>query len=121
MNPVPLLCRAARAAAKISTRQEHRLAAVGLRADGAVVTATNKAVRIVTPRGVEGKKLWHSHAEARLCRKLDAGAVVFVARVRQDGWAMARPCARCLSLLRMRRVSAVYFTVAADEYGVVDY
>jgi len=120
MNPIPLLRRAAAIASKISTKQEHRLAAVGIRSDGAIVRATNKTVRIATPRGGVAARLWTTHAEARLCRKLDAGAIVLVARVTQDGWAMARPCARCLYFLRTRRASVVFFTRAPGEYGVID-
>lgn len=120
MNPVPLLRRAAALAARVP-RQEHYLGAVGIRADGAIVTATNKAVRVPTPNGHVPDRAWNTHAEARLCRKLDAGAIVLVARVRSDGWAMARPCPGCLRLLRGRRVARVYFTIGPDEYGVIDF
>jgi hypothetical protein len=120
VNPFSLLRRAAKLAAAVSTDQEFRLAAVGVRSDGAIVQATNKAVRVPTKNGGEATRLWNTHAEARLCRKLDAGAVVLVARVNDHGWAMARPCRECLRLLERRRVVRVYFTIADHEYGVID-
>ena len=109
-------------AARIATdlrgkqRQGYYLAAVGVRRDGALVRATNKA------RLANGYlPVPSTHAEARLCRKLDAGAEVYVARVVGDGsWAMSRPCERCRLALVARRVRRVYYTIAPGEYGVMD-
>lgn len=126
MNPVPLLNRAAGLAARMMAdrsrlTQEHCLAAVAVRSDGAIVRGTNKASRVPTPAGGDAVRVQETHAEARVCRKLDAGAIVFVARVNERGWAMARPCRACMSLLRRRRVEQVYFTRGPGEYGVVDF
>ncbi len=111
MNPATLLHRAALAAVT-DRRQEYFLAAIGLRADGAIVCATNQAA------GMRGGKirLWSTHAEARLCKKLDYGATVFVARILTTGWAMAKPCPRCESLLRRRNVKTVYYTTGPNTY-----
>lgn len=119
MNPIHLLTRASRIAAGIP-RQEFPLAAVAVRADGAIVQASNKAIRATTPRGTTPARLPNTHAEIRLCRKLDYHATVFVARVSRNGeWAMAKPCDRCLDRLRRRRVRVVYFTTKAGEYGMI--
>ena len=63
------------AAVKIASLKDdqrvHRLGAIGLRSDGVIVGAPNAPAPDKTPQ---------AHAEARLCRKLDKGATVFVAR-----------------------------------------
>ena len=113
-----LLYVAARLAAGLQgkQRQEFYLAAVGVRRDGTIVRATNKAMRSMADRPVPT-----SHAEARLCRKLDLGAEVYVARVVRDGsWAMSRPCGRCRAVMRSSKVRRVYYTIGPDEYGVMD-
>jgi len=122
MNPMPLLMRAARLAESLpGAAQEFALGAVGLRADGALVHSTNKAIRIGrTPSGGAPERLWATHAELRLCRKLDAGATVFVARIARDGtWALARPCPQCLNRLHHQRVRRVFFTTGPAEYGIL--
>ncbi len=96
-------------------RQGYYLAAIGVRRDGALVHATNKAQLANGFVPVPS-----THAEARLCRKLDAGAEVYVARVTRDGlWAMSRPCEGCEAALRARRVRRVYYTIGPGEYGVL--
>ncbi len=121
MNPLPLLRRAAMLATSLHglSEQEFYLAAVGLRSDGAVVQTTNKAVRARTPRGTVPARILASHAESRLCRKLDAGATVFVARIDRMGqWAMASPCWVCRAKMKARRVETVFYTIGpGDEYG----
>ena len=87
-----------------------RLGAVGIRSDGAIVMASNAPTegpdRIV-------------HAEYRLCQKLDANAIVFVARIRRDGsYGTACPCFACRKILKSRRVKRVYYTINDSEYGV---
>ncbi len=115
MNPTRYLDQATHAALRIGFKfQEYRLAAIGIRSDGATVVATNKAVRI--PGGFPRSR--STHAEVRLCRKLDAGSIVFVARVLKDGsWAGAEPCRGCMQLLERRRVSRVYCTLGDRKYG----
>jgi tRNA(Arg) A34 adenosine deaminase TadA len=114
---VRLLHAAARHARELQVKyqQGFYLAAIGVRRDGAIVRATNKALRDGSSNPIPS-----THAEARLCRKLDAGADVYVARVTRDGsWAMSRPCEGCQSALRARRVRRVYYTIGPGEYGVM--
>lgn len=114
MNPIPLLTRAAAHAGQLPT-MEYALAAVGVRRDGAVVHSSNKAIR--APGSL---RIWGTHAELRLCRKLDAGATVFVARVTRDGhWATAKPCQQCMNRLRSQRVRRVFYTTGPASYGVL--
>lgn len=89
------------------------LAAIGHRADGAWVSATN-SISQVPDR--------HLHAEKRVVKKLDQGATVYVARIRLlDGeFAMARPCPDCYKALQSRKVKRVFYTIDAKSYGVID-
>lgn len=104
--------------AAISAKREladprcHCIGSIGLRADGAVVRSRN---------GFSRAKLPICHAEARLLRKLDVGATVFVTRVRKSGdYGLARPCASCLLGLILKKVDKVYFTTnTAGEYGCI--
>lgn len=88
------------------------LGAVGIRADGTIVTSINGSVAIPTRQ---------AHAEYRLTKKLDAGSVVYVARVRKDSgeFGMAKPCANCEKALRDRKVRKVYYTIGPNEFGVL--
>ncbi len=84
--------------------------AVGLRSDGAAVSAMNGRTYSPNP---------FAHAERRLLRKLDKGSVVFVGRSTRDGtWALARPCMYCRKAMR-GRVTLVVYTIAPGEYGVM--
>jgi tRNA(Arg) A34 adenosine deaminase TadA len=88
------------------------LGAVGVRSDGCLVFASNLPSTHPQPA---------AHAEARLCKKLDSNAVVYVARVLKSGqFALSRPCARCLHTLRCKKVRRVYYTIADNEFGVLD-
>lgn len=101
-------------AAKVAEKQvdlrNHRLGAVGIRSDGALVFAYNGAAKEANPS---------IHAEARLCRKLDYYGTVFVTRRTASGFMLARPCPSCLRKLRTRRVKRVFYTVSNNEYGVI--
>lgn len=111
MKPAVYLHLAARYAPRSDVRQ-YRLAAVGLRADGAMVVSRN---------GPSLDEAAMCHAEARLCRKLDKGATLFVTRILGDGtWAMARPCARCLWRLRGRKVARVFYSIGPNEFGCLE-
>lgn len=97
-------------ASRKDDRREFRLAAIGIRNDGAIVHAVNGASPELSPS---------THAEARLAKKLDSGSIVYVARVLRSGeFAMARPCPRCLAVLESMHVSCVYYTTN-DGYGVI--
>ncbi len=92
--------------------RHYRLGAVGIRRDGAIVTASNVPNRSPEP---------NAHAEARLARKLDWDSVVYVVRILRSGsFAMARPCQRCQHALRLRGVRYVYYSISGDEYGVMN-
>lgn len=91
--------------------RHYRLGAVGIRTDGAIVTSSNIPHRTPEP---------HAHAEARVARKLNWGGVVYVVRIRSNGTlAIARPCKRCQSAMRLRGVGKVYYSINETEYGVM--
>lgn len=90
------------------------LGAVGLRADGVVVSSRN----IPAPEFTNDRS---NHAEVRLARKLTIGSTVWVARVsRKDGcWAMAKPCCGCERRLRAAGVFRIVYTICPNEWGVI--
>jgi len=99
------------AAIKRCDKRKYKLAALGVRTDGAIVIATNLPCR-------QPEKA--AHAEARLARKLDQGAEVFIVRVLKCGTlANARPCANCQTTLWRHGVKHVYYSISSGEYGVM--
>lgn len=88
------------------------IGAVGIRKDGVIVCAYNSPTQSPEPC---------AHAEARLARKLDYGAVVYVARHGKGSgdWAMAKPCADCERTLRSKGVKRVYYTIVPNEFGTM--
>lgn len=89
------------------------IGAVGIRADGAIVRARNSADRAYCPTG---------HAEAKLVKKLDKGAVVFVCRVRKSGeFGLAKPCKSCETILRNKGIKEVYYSINDDEFGKLQF
>lgn len=112
MELLNLAAEVARAQRKNRKDRTFFFGAVGVRKDGLIVQSTNLSAKEVSPP---------SHAEARLCKLLASGATVYVARVLADGtWAMAKPCPRCESRLRNKRVKRVYYTISDREYGVLE-
>ncbi len=92
--------------------RDHRLGAVGQRADGTVVMARN---------GWSLQPIPSSHAEYRLCRKLDAHASVWVVRVRSNGeYGLAKPCVTCMKKLVDKRVDRLVYSISTDAYGVIN-
>jgi tRNA(Arg) A34 adenosine deaminase TadA len=92
-------------------KRQFRLGAVGIRSDGAIVTASN-----IPHRTRESK----AHAETRLAKKLDWNSIVYVVRIYSNGaLAMARPCRKCQSALRLKGVQRVYYSINANEFGVL--
>jgi tRNA(Arg) A34 adenosine deaminase TadA len=86
------------------------IGAVGIRSDGAIVTARNSPSADVTPG---------AHAESRLCNRLTPNSIVFVVRVTKTGtWAMAKPCKACEIKLRAAGVKNVYYT---NDQGEVEH
>ncbi len=90
------------------------VASVGVRADGAVVKSRNESAI---------GRSYCSHAEARLSRKLDRGATVFVARWRRDtkDWALAKPCDNCMNILKRHKVKRVVYTVGPNKYETLRF
>ena len=89
-----------------------RIGAVGLRADGVVVTGKSG--------GAKDQWLPRTHAEARLSQKLTPGSIVFVARTLMNGTvALAKPCVSCENCLRHKGVHKVYYTIGPNEFGVL--
>ena len=105
---------AAKTARSKSDGRAFLLGAVGIRSDGAMVRSLNSPSE---------NKQRLMHAECKLCRKLDYGAIVYVARVRLDNYefAMARPCFDCRKIMRTKRVNKVYYTINNFQYGVLDF
>jgi cytidine deaminase len=94
-----------------NVRRHYRLGAVGIRNDGTTVTANNVPCRQLHAQ---------AHAEARLVRKLDRGADVYVVRIRRNGTlANARPCYNCQNAMRARGVHRCYYSISNNEYGVL--
>jgi tRNA(Arg) A34 adenosine deaminase TadA len=104
---------AAKIAQSKSDNRSALVGAVGIRKDGAIVKSLNSPV--------ENKRRL-MHAECKLCRKLDYGATVYVARVRMDNieFAMARPCFDCRKIMRTKKVKKVYYTINNQQYGILD-
>ena len=111
MSPDKYFSIAKEIAIKKDDYRSHRLAAVGLRKDGVLVSASN---------GQALDKCAEAHAEVRLARKLTPFSDVFVVRVRRSGeLAMAIPCHNCQQVLRSRGVSRVFFTTAPTQWGIL--
>ena len=83
----------------------YKLAAVGIRNDGVIVSARNIRCPQKTPT---------AHAEVRLAKKLTPGSVVIVSRIaRGTGLpVMAKPCRNCENALRSAGVDRVYYTTS---------
>jgi len=102
-------------------RRSFYLGAVGIRNDGAIVSATNGPAVMIDDNKGRKKSFPQAHAEYRLARKLDVGAVVFVCRVKRGSKkiGLARPCGDCQRILRAVGVKKVYYTINSYEYGVL--
>jgi len=89
------------------------IGAVAIRGDDVMVCSYNGAPKFPTPS---------HHCEARLSRKLDRGAIVYVARTTADGaWGLSKPCGNCELALRRSYVKKVYYTIAPNEYGCMTF
>lgn len=97
------------------------LGCIGIRDDGAIVSAKNGAVESSVT--VEHYQLIPSaHAEGRLLRKLGHNGIIYVARVsRQDrSYKMSAPCPMCATRIKSFGVRKVYYTINNNQYGVWD-
>jgi len=112
MLPKPFYIAALFAAARKDERA-YILGALAIRSDGAIVKSRNSPSMLETNPKV--------HAEAKLCKKIDKGSIVYVARVNRNGnFAMAKPCKHCMTKLRNKQVKKVYYTISDYEWGVID-
>jgi deoxycytidylate deaminase len=102
---------AGRMAISKQDRRTYLLGAIGVRGDGTMVRSMN------SPSPIPNREI---HAEYKLCRKLDHGATVYIARIRVGDGAFvnAKPCLACRKVLRSRRVKKVYYTIGENEYGI---
>lgn len=103
----------AKTATSKKDRRSFLLGAVGVRSDGVMVKALNGPTFFPVPC---------AHAEARLAKKLDYYATVYVARVRLgDGeFAISKPCDNCMRALKAKKVKKIYYSISNDEYGIID-
>lgn len=82
--------------------------AVAIRNDDVIVYAYN---------GSPGEPTPEHHCEARLVRKLDQGATVYLVRLTKDGqWANSKPCPDCMRALRRAKVKKVIYTQAPNQW-----
>lgn len=94
-----------------NTKKNFYLACVALRKDGVIVTSTNQTT--VENRAPSG------HAEARALRKCGKNSVIWIARVlKNNTWALAKPCKHCRSLIINHGVKKVFYTIGPNEYGI---
>lgn len=95
------------------------LGCVGLRDDGALVSAQNGSSQF--SHSVKQYQLQpNCHAEGRVLRKLGKYGTMFVSRVaKKDGaLAMAQPCIMCQVRISAMKIRKVYFTINPTQYGI---
>lgn len=117
---LPFLLKAAKIAL-ITDHNEKRnflLAAVGIREDGAIISAKNGAV--ISSTYEDYRIISDAHAECRALRKMGKHGVLYVARVlKKDGsLAMSRPCGGCQLRIKAAKVSKVFYTINNNQYGI---
>jgi len=117
---LPFLLEAAKAALTAAPvdKRNFMLGAVGIRKDGAIVSAKNGAV--ISSTYEDYRIISDAHAEIRCLRKLGKGGILYVSRVlKKDGsLAMASPCNGCRLRIRAAKVQRVYYTVNDRQYGI---
>lgn len=101
---------AAKVALSKKDQRAYLLGAIGIRGDGVMVMSLN------SPSQDPARE---AHAEYKLCKKLDHGAVVFIARIRisDSAFVNANPCKACRKILKSKKVKKVYYTIGPKEYG----
>ena len=93
--------------AKVDQRT-FRFGGVAIRDDDVLVYACNGRTHIPTPS---------AHCEARLVRKLDKGATVYIVRLSKDGqWANSKPCPDCVRAMRRVQVKKVYYSTGVGAW-----
>lgn len=92
-----------------SEDRNYLIGCVGLRTDGAIVTAYNSWTK---------KPQHEAHSEFKVCRKINKGSILWVSRVLRDGtWACAKPCVKCQALIRNKGIKKVFYTLGPEEFG----
>ena len=93
--------------------RRYHIGAVGIRTDGTIVKSKNIPCRLPEPQ---------AHAEARVCKKLNKGSVIYVVRIYANGdYAMARPCRTCRKIMKSNGIKRCYYSVGNNEYGVINF
>lgn len=88
------------------------IGAVAIRRDGVMVHSRNSAVYSPNAKNPP------AHGESRLMSRAGLYSEVYVARVKRDGsLAMAKPCPRCMAIMRSHRVEMVYYSISPTEWG----
>ena len=65
--------------------------------------------------------MFNSQSEARLCRKLDKGATVYLVRLTKDGvWNQSKPCPLCIKTMRRARVKKVYYATGPNQWDSLE-
>jgi len=112
-NPKKLLNLAAKMARLTKDNRSFCLGAVAIRNDDVMVYAYNGHARVPEPA---------AHCEARLARKLDKGATVYLVRLTKDGeWAMSKPCVDCMRALRRKDVNKIYYSIGPKEWASLTF
>lgn len=102
----------------INDKRLHKHGAIGIRKDGILVSARNGSSHETGPFTRYEHRA--AHSEARLVRKLDSGAVVYVARVANGNrLALSKPCATCEAAMRARGVIKCVYSISDNQYGVI--
>lgn len=113
MSPKKLLQLAAKVSRLKDDTRNYCLGAVAIRDDDVMVYAYNGHAGVPTPQ---------VHCEARLCRKLDKGAIVYLARTTTNGkWANSKPCGDCMRALKRAAVKKIYYTTGPNEWDSLDF
>ena len=92
--------------------------AIGIRNDGTIVTARNSATDTVNTRTYT---LSATHAETRLCKKLDMGATIYVVRISRKNGDLtdSKPCNDCIRSMKRLKVKTIYYSISNDLYGTI--
>lgn len=113
MSPRKLLMLAAKLSRTKIDERHFCLGAVAIRNDDVMVCAYNGHPGVPTPK---------THCEARLVRKLDKGATVYLARTAANGdWANSKPCPDCQRAMRRAKVKKVFYTTAPNAWESMEF
>lgn len=95
------------------------LGAIGIRDDGAMVSARNGAVQFCD-QIKRNQLLPGSHAENRCLKKMGCKGTLYVARISKSNgdFAMSRPCMICRNHIKAKYINKVYYTIDANHYGI---